>query len=826
MATQTIQLNRPNRVLNGNLLFDSRTNPISADLVSTGVGAFLIGFSLRTNGRISLQIGATASASTGTAGPDLTELWETNPNGLVITRSRANAGSISITVGGPDAGGTVDDDSDPYSWTPSNSAEIATLVAGHVQRTDTYQLTFSDEHPITTVTPTAATWSFLAANPAVFRIHRFPRGGSEGGHPFSIDAGSQSGWTGYWFNNAGTLNDGAFQTPDGRAAIVRQLMVQNGTTTLRFAASIPNLAIDQFPPTIVTGDITWDRPATTFQVGQGTAATYTTQDTHLVASTFTSGETIRARLGYPGGAVAGVPVTPATWSFSASRPRIEVTSPEVTVTPTPAAWSFTAARPLIRRMHKAEPTPATWSFAASTPTIEVEEPVFVTVTPTASTWSFAAANPTIRRYRILAVPAPSPATWSFAVSQATYRIGERARQPGTGIPLLPVIIQTTRKRNDRALVQLRDNQTFRQLGILQNPIEVNYEFRHRESARATVELVVNDEFRVSDLWESIRSGAVLHIHRDELDAPSEDWIGPIQSVDIISDAGRRTFNSAAAINHVITVGMSDPTCPEGRVVGHAIDEDLIRTFGVREIGNTGNGYTAKDDLTSRTQAQAYAEALLTEYTSVVPFEGRFDPITEEPETRIVIHAQDAWGWPAARIVDTEGVTSVSLNAPTATEGLSNLLARELIRPRRRARRGPLNLLVDEEQAFGPSIPFNTRWEPLGEIVKHACSFAGIGVIYTWNAEDSTITLGFTRGRNRLEEGLNIRSAEVGDRILVAPDKQVTTMPTVNRTGVDVLGKRVKLRPGEQTSVSLDYGKIFTTTSDVLSDVVSSLQDRA
>ena len=110
---------------------------------------------------------------------------------------------------------------------------------------------------------------------------------------YSVDAATASGWTGYWFNNAGSVVGGSytFTRPDGSSSSIRQTMCQSRTAPMRFAMTGSGLAIAQFPPTIITqsGDtsVTWTRPSTSFNVGQGSAANYTTVSSNIdVAAVF------------------------------------------------------------------------------------------------------------------------------------------------------------------------------------------------------------------------------------------------------------------------------------------------------------------------------------------------------------------------------------------------------------------------------------------------------------------------------------------------------------------------------------------------------------
>ncbi|MCY4581615.1 MAG: putative Ig domain-containing protein [Chloroflexi bacterium] len=112
-------------------------------------------------------------------------------------------------------------------------------------------------------------------------------------HRGSITVGHSSGWTGYWFTNAGSIDSGErFFTPNGNPADVRQLMINvndfgGGVYSprgrdLRFAISGSAVPVDQFPGSIAVtqGNVTvvFTSSAAPFGVGQGTARTYTADD--------------------------------------------------------------------------------------------------------------------------------------------------------------------------------------------------------------------------------------------------------------------------------------------------------------------------------------------------------------------------------------------------------------------------------------------------------------------------------------------------------------------------------------------------------------------
>ena len=121
---------------------------------------------------------------------------------------------------------------------------------------------------------------------------------------YALTAATQRGWTGYWFNNAGSIEGGSYTfTRPGGSSSVRQTMVQSRTAPLRFAMTTQGLGIDQFPSTITTESggtsITWTRPSSSFNVGQGSAANYTTTLSNVdVAAVFNDNNVIYVTLDF------------------------------------------------------------------------------------------------------------------------------------------------------------------------------------------------------------------------------------------------------------------------------------------------------------------------------------------------------------------------------------------------------------------------------------------------------------------------------------------------------------------------------------------------
>ena len=317
MASVTLDIGAP--TLNASTLtgWTGLSLPIPASLVVGSAGTNLIQFLLprNTNNNVSVSTASTTA--------DLTPAWEQNDNAVTIIRMRGGTEIGRMSIVGPDVSTNVfRDTTEPYAWRPANIAEVVTFNVAN-QRGDTYQLILSDE-PAYTPTLKQSNGKFVhrikQPNGKFLGAIKYPlqcefqyvAQGFELPDPvpafaadYTVVAGTASGWTGYWFNNDGSIvgDSYTFTRPDGSSSSVRQTMVQNRTAPLRFAMTTQGLNISQFPPTITTvlGDtsITWTRPSSSFNVGQGSAANYeTTTPSADVQAIFTDDNNIQVALNY------------------------------------------------------------------------------------------------------------------------------------------------------------------------------------------------------------------------------------------------------------------------------------------------------------------------------------------------------------------------------------------------------------------------------------------------------------------------------------------------------------------------------------------------
>ena len=98
---------------------------IESSLVADEGTAYLR-YVAHANGSISLRFADTATAIPPLLGPELSDDWEGNAEAVVLTDGAGN----TVTIAGPSHPDNISTDStEPYSWTPSNSAEYTAWSA-------------------------------------------------------------------------------------------------------------------------------------------------------------------------------------------------------------------------------------------------------------------------------------------------------------------------------------------------------------------------------------------------------------------------------------------------------------------------------------------------------------------------------------------------------------------------------------------------------------------------------------------------------------------------------------------------------------------------
>ena len=98
---------------------------IDSSLVADEGTAYLR-YVAHANGSISLRFADTATAIPPLLGPELSDDWEGNAEAVVLTDGAGN----TVTIAGPShPSNTSTDSTEPYSWTPSNSAEYTAWSA-------------------------------------------------------------------------------------------------------------------------------------------------------------------------------------------------------------------------------------------------------------------------------------------------------------------------------------------------------------------------------------------------------------------------------------------------------------------------------------------------------------------------------------------------------------------------------------------------------------------------------------------------------------------------------------------------------------------------
>ena len=321
MASQTFNLGRPSAT-GARFIYGWQTLSIAIDgaLAAGGAasGTRLRGVTLpKVTGQ---SISLSTRRQEDFTQQDLTPAWEGNDAALTVIRTRSGV-ETQIVIPGPTATGSSDDSDAPYTWTSPNYTDVLAFAADE-RSTDTYVIILSDEPAYTPTLKVGSKFverlkigsqfvgalkypiesEFAYVAPGFTLPDPVPAFTAD----YTVVAGTASGWTGYWFNNDGSIVGGSytFTRPDGSSSSVRQTMVQNRTAPFRFAMTTQGLNISQFPPTITTvaGDtsVTWDRPSSSFNVGQGSAANYTTSaSTADVQAVFADNNNIEVSLNYP-----------------------------------------------------------------------------------------------------------------------------------------------------------------------------------------------------------------------------------------------------------------------------------------------------------------------------------------------------------------------------------------------------------------------------------------------------------------------------------------------------------------------------------------------
>ena len=123
-------------------------------------------------------------------------------------------------------------------------------------------------------------------------------------HSFSIAAGTNSGFIGYWDGRAGSITDGQYELSNGQNGRIRQFMrggsIPDGRVRFLFNG---NRAADLFPDRIVATNgansvtLVPPDPRTTASFGQGTGIDYIGTQADI-AAVLVNGETVSADLYY------------------------------------------------------------------------------------------------------------------------------------------------------------------------------------------------------------------------------------------------------------------------------------------------------------------------------------------------------------------------------------------------------------------------------------------------------------------------------------------------------------------------------------------------
>lgn len=389
-------------------------------------------------------------------------------------------------------------------------------------------------------------------------------------------------------------------------------------------------------------------------------------------------------------------------------------------------------------------------------------------------------------------------------------------------------------RRDRLQVLIRNGRTFEVTHRIDQFLRCRYEYRARNVASAQIELAASSVDKSSGLYRQLRSGALLDIQRTWLTPEGEvridQWIGPVQRIDLRRDLGAvRTIRGPEVVNEVITLGDEDQSC---RLVGRAYDRTLQALHGTREVNRSYVGVEHKTQFTRVEQLVAYSAGTLQDHVDQ-QIGGSGDFAKPSENTRMVVHARDAWEWAAARVVDTYNLDFVYPGGESAGEWIANLLERELIAPRIERRAGPAGLRVRSSDA-GPAVPLTVRWEPVMEAIQTVCRYADLSIGYEFDPRELTLTLTTrpfedrTSGDRRIVLSTDRTDSDVdvehGQRVLLAFDADVSDTP--EEFPVPVLGKRVELAPGRQTEVTLDWGRFHNELSDRDAILTKALRDAA